>query len=574
MSDTAEEIKHRLDIADFLRGYIDLAPAGKNFKARCPFHKEKSPSFMVNRDRQIWHCFGCGEGGDIFKFLMKFENIEFFEALKILAEKAGVELKSLSPGDQRQFGVLYDINSDAKDFFVASLKKSEEAIKYLKERGLKKETVEEFEIGFAPSGVDKTTLYLLGKGHKIDDILRSGIALRTERGKYVDRFRNRIMFPIHNHFGRVVGFSGRVMPGMEGEDIGKYVNSPDSPIFNKSKLLYGFWQSKKFIRDTRAVFVVEGQMDFLMAWQDGVKEVVATSGTALTPDHLKSLRLIADKVVIGFDSDEAGLMAAERGIDLLGSHDFNVFVFTMDRYKDPAEAVMKEPGFLAGALSKAKLAFHHYFDRYIKHDLDIAKKKRNIRVVLQKIQKLKSNIDQANWLSELAHKTGIPEKDLRMEMAAFGEDVGSIKSDDIGKNNIERKLNRIEIITERVLALAYARREFVEGLNNHLEYVPLNYVPVYNAVFENQPPETTAIKELVNLIILKSGMELADEEIAQDQEFKVLLKELQLEYLKNAQDRLRRDILKAETHEEEDVMLQYLKEFDDISKKMQDIRNQ
>src|SRR3989344_5793086 len=186
MDSPIEQVKSKIDIVEFLRGYMELKAAGRNYKASCPFHAEKTPSLIVSPEKQIWHCFGCGAGGDIFKFLMNYENIEFFEALKILAEKAGVELKSLSPGDQRQFGVLYDINSDAKDFFVASLKKSEEAIKYLKERGLKKETVEEFEIGFAPSGVDKTTLYLLGKGHKIDDILRSGIALRTERGKYVD----------------------------------------------------------------------------------------------------------------------------------------------------------------------------------------------------------------------------------------------------------------------------------------------------------------------------------------------------------------------------------------------------
>ncbi len=316
-----EEIKERLDIVDFIRSYITLQPAGKNFKALCPFHKEKTPSFIVSPERRTWHCFGaCSEGGDIFKFLMKYENLEFYEALKVLADKAGVELKRISPAEQKQFGVLYDINEAAKDFFRKELEKSSDVLNYLAERGLKRETIEEFELGLAPGGFytetkDNLARYLINLDYDIKDIDRAGLIFKSEQGNYADRFRGRIMFPIHNHFGKVVGFSGRILPQLEKPEIGKYVNSPETLIFNKSRILYGFHKAKETIRQKQSIILVEGQMDFLMIYQEGIKNAVATSGTALTFDHLRTLRRLTDKIILYFDNDEAGLRAAERSID-------------------------------------------------------------------------------------------------------------------------------------------------------------------------------------------------------------------------------------------------------------------
>src|SRR3989344_5357251 len=333
-----EQIKEKLDIVEFIRGYISVQPAGKNFKALCPFHKEKTPSFIISPDRQTWHCFGsCSEGGDIFKFLMKYENLEFYEALKILAEKAGIELRKIAPAEQKQFNILYEINEEAKEFFKKNLnlEGAAEAKKYLLDRGLKKETIEEFELGFASDEWETLSLYLIKKGYSAFDIERAGLAYKNERGGLIDRFRGRIIFPIHNHFGKVIGFSGRILPRLETPEIGKYINSPETLIFNKSKILYGFYKSKNFIREIKTAVLVEGQMDFLACWQDGVKNIVAVSGTALTIDHLKVLKRQTDQLIFCFDNDEAGLKAAERSIDLANSQDFNVKILTLKEHKDP-----------------------------------------------------------------------------------------------------------------------------------------------------------------------------------------------------------------------------------------------
>ncbi|KKS80180.1 MAG: primase protein [Candidatus Woesebacteria bacterium GW2011_GWC1_43_10b] len=301
-----EQIKDKLDLVEFLKGYVELKPAGKNQKANCPFHKEKTPSFMVSPERQMWRCFGCGEGGDIFKFVMRYENLEFYEALRVLAEKAGVDLKHGSSADQRQLNNLYELVAAAKDIFATHLKNSKEAIAYLKERNLTGQTAKEFELGFSPDQSDTVTMELVNKGFRMEDIVRAGLTIKTERGKYLDRFRGRIMFPIHNHFGKPVGFTGRVLPGAD-DQFGKYVNTPETPLFNKSRVLYGFWKSKKLVREAKKALLVEGQMDFLQLWQNGITNVVATSGTALTGDHLRALGRVADEIVVAFDRDEAGL---------------------------------------------------------------------------------------------------------------------------------------------------------------------------------------------------------------------------------------------------------------------------
>src|SRR3989344_1072352 len=479
----SEEIKQKLDIVRLLKDYLDLRPAGRNFKAHCPFHQEKSPSFIVSPERQIWHCFGCGEGGDIFKFVMKYENVEFYEALKILAEKAGVELRNISPSDQKQFGILYDINSAAAIFWSNTLESSKRAWEYLGSRGLKRETVAEFEIGFAPNEFDILTLHLLKEGFSMEDIVRAGLAFKTEKGKYIDRFRGRVMFPIHNNFGKVVGFSGRVLPEFEGEGVGKYVNSPETPIFNKSRLLYGFFKAKNFIRDTKTALLVEGQMDFLMMWQAGVKNLVATSGTSLTVDHLKVLRKMADNVVIAFDKDEAGMIAAERAIDLAGAADLGAFVLDFGNFKDPAEAAEKNPALVVKEMQKPTPAMEYYFSRYLGGEKRPSKE--NIRILLKKVKNLWSRIERANWLRELAHKTGLTTTELEEEFeliqvfeANRGASEEVIAPVQIKKN----ELTRLEHIVLRTLSLVSIKEELYRLAGSHAEFLPDKYKAVYLAL--------------------------------------------------------------------------------------------
>ena len=589
-----QEIKDRLDIAEFIRSYITLLPAGKNFKALCPFHKEKTPSFIVSPERQTWHCFGsCGEGGDVIKFLMKYENLEFYEALKILAEKTGIELKKTNPLEHRQFGVLYEINETAKDFFAEQLKNesSAEALKYLLERGLKKETIEEFELGFSNNDFDSLTRHLIKSGFNIQDIERAGLNFKNERGSYVDRFRGRIIFPIYNHFGKVVAFTGRVLPKYERPEFGKYVNSPETLIFSKSKILYGFHKSKEYIRASKSAVLVEGQMDFLMAYQDGVKNVVASSGTALTENHLKSLSRIAEQLIFCFDSDEAGFNAAERAIDLAAANDLAAKILTLKDYKDPAEAVQKSPGKLLELVIGAKRAMEFYFNRYLGKDEGIGGLKKNLRIILGKIKNLASPIERSHWLKELSILAKIEEKILaeEMEMLKIRINAGK-KTDNRGYidlnqfNNSQREavLSRRDLIAQRLLGILSMKEDFREQINEYSDYLPVDYLMILKSMSGGIDTENSFEKERIDnlsgMISLRSAFESpfdGDEEEKKEKmkkEFCDLTCQLKLEYLKEKRQGVANLIKEAEIKGDNEKMGEALKEFAEISKMIQNVK--
>lgn len=456
MSDVTQQIKEKLDIVEFIKSYIQLLPAGKNSKACCPFHKEKTPSFMVSPDRQSWYCFGgCNEGGDIIAFLMKYENLEFYEALQILAEKAGVDLKK-GPGhasEQRQYQVLYEINTAAKNFFKKNLKA--DVLKYCNDRGLQQETIEEFELGFAVSASDQLLRHLLGLGFSAQEVERAGLSFRTERGTYWDRFRGRLIFPIHNSLGKIVGFTGRILPNAARPELvegqAKYVNSPETPIFNKSKILYGLHKAKESIRDLKLAILVEGQMDFLMSYQSGIKNVVATSGTALTNDHLKLLSRLTDRLILSFDSDEAGQKAAERSIDMALANDLAVRILILPE-KDPAEVARQGPDAFKKLLTQSKTARDFYFDRYLKSGQDARQQKLNIRLVLAKVGNLSSNVDRAVWIKELSSKTGIDERTLLLEIDQLPRTVSREIKPKIGSPP-KAEVGRKQLIAYRIMDL-------------------------------------------------------------------------------------------------------------------------
>ncbi|MGB9608930.1 MAG: DNA primase, partial [Minisyncoccia bacterium] len=462
MADSPVElIKEKIDIVEFINSYLPLTKAGKNWKGLCPFHKEKTPSFMVSPERQSWHCFGCGAGGDIFTFLMKYENLEFGEALKILAEKAGVELKKISPNEYKYIGLLYELNEAAKKFFINQLENNPGALKYLFSRGLKKETIEEFELGFAPSGFDELAVYLINLGYAPEDILRAGLSIKNERGKVLDRFKSRIMFPIHNHLGKVVGFTGRILPEFENNEVGKYVNSPESAIFKKSKILYGFWKSKNFIREKNEAFLVEGQMDFLMSWQVGIKNVIASSGTALSEDHLLALKKIADNLLISFDSDQAGWEAAEKAIDLAVKLDLNVKTVIFDKFKDPAEAALTNPEYLKEVILKAIPIQEFYFKKYLgeileknkKIDLSDKTQLKKLQTVILKLLNIPSPAQKNFWMKKLAEQIDISEKILIEEAQKLEKNIKIIKNqkeDQASPMNL-KKFSRWELLSQEFI---------------------------------------------------------------------------------------------------------------------------
>ncbi|MBI4993815.1 DNA primase [Candidatus Wolfebacteria bacterium] len=582
MDSPLQEIKNKLDIAEVVKSYIALTPAGKNFKACCPFHKEKTPSFIVSPDRQTWHCFGaCSEGGDIFKFVMKYENLEFYEALKVLAERAGIELRKFSPADQRQFGVLYDINNSAKDFFKLQLKNSKEAIEYLDSRGLNKETLEEFEVGFGPANFDALTLYLIKQGYNVKDVERAGLNFKTERGGYIDRFRNRIMFPIANHFGKVIGFSGRILPKFDNGEMGKYVNSPETPIFNKSKILYGFSKSKSFIREKKEAVLMEGQMDFLMSWQAGIKNIAAISGTALTNDHLAVLKRLTDKLIFCFDSDEAGLKAAERSIDLAKANDFDAKILVIKDYKDPAEAIKENPKAMEKLLKEAKPAMEFYFERYlpkIDKSLGIGDLKNSVKIILTKIKNLASPIERSYWLHELAIKTKIKEEALIDEMdniklQSFDDEKAKKAAEIFSRKADNFKMfatdSRIELIAHKLTGMVIIKEKFRQEISAHLDYFPENYSILIKSFMAGEKLEDKNLVELYNFISLKAPLEWENfDEEKIELEFKELIRHLRLEYLRLKRAELLYLIKQAEESGDENEATKILKEFDEISRLM------
>ena len=277
MQSSSEEIKNKLDIVEVIGQYVKLQKAGANYRGLCPFHKEKTPSFFVSPPRQIWHCFGCSLGGDIFSFIMKIENVEFKEALKILAQKAGVELVYENPQVRSQKQRIIDVNKGASEFFEQNLWKEKVVIDYLLKRGLGEETIKEFHLGWASDEWNELSSFLIKKGFKSNEILASGLAISKDTDIY-DRFRSRIMFPIEDSSGNIVGFTGRIFQSKASlktirdiEKIGKYINSPQTLIFDKSKVLYGLSKSKDYLRSEGNTLLVEGQTDFLAAWQSGIK---------------------------------------------------------------------------------------------------------------------------------------------------------------------------------------------------------------------------------------------------------------------------------------------------------------
>lgn len=579
MSDNTQQIKDKLDIADFIRTYVPLTPAGKSLKGNCPFHKEKTPSFIVSPDRQIWHCFGCGIGGDIFGFLMRFENIEFFEALKILAEKAGIDIGQISGPDQKALNVLYEANRLAKDFFKTQLTPAVQ--EYLKSRGLKPETVAEFEIGFAPDDPEALTRFLLGKGYQIAAIEKAGLSIKTERGTYRDRFRNRIMFPLINPFGKTIAFTGRIMPGFEAENLGKYVNSPETPIFNKSKLLYGLDKSKNFIRDNKTAVLVEGQMDLIMSWQDGVKNLVATSGTALTADHLRNLKRLADSLVLSFDQDAAGKMAAERTIDLANAADFSVKVLVVPpnlAVKDPADIAQANPGMMAKLVANAQPAMEYLIGQYqVADKSDALKWKKNVRAVLSRVRAIASPMERSRWLKIVSDQSGIGQTALEEEMQNL-KDVAPKFSDENVQPEEKAKLpqlSRKDLISQRIVSLVLNHAGFYEQIQNDLSELPANYKLILE---HGQDPKTLSLsadlQPVADLVSLRSGLDFDSDELKVKAELFELARQLKMENLRTRKHELLWSIKMAEQKNNEAELITALSAFDKVLQEMQNLEKQ
>ncbi len=342
MEDQIEEIKSKLDIVEFISQYVEVKKSGRNFKALCPFHQEKSPSFVISPDRQIWHCFGtCGEGGDVIKFLMKMDNLTFIEALRELAQRTGVKLESMPTGDNEsnKKDTVYAMNNWAARYYSHILQKlpvGQKARDYLKNRGINEKIINTFELGYAPDSWDSLIKFLKAKKYSEEQMLLAGLVVSSAKGHMYDRFRNRLMFPIKDTKGNVIGFSGRQLD--DADKSAKYINTPETPVYHKRMSLFGIHLASDAIRKEENVYVVEGEFDMITPFQKGISNIVAIKGAALTKEQLTLLKRYTNKITLALDTDEAGIEAMKRGINEAFEFDFDIRVAQFTKGKDPDEA--------------------------------------------------------------------------------------------------------------------------------------------------------------------------------------------------------------------------------------------
>ncbi len=501
MSDNSviEEIKAKLDIVQVVSDYLQLRKAGINFKAPCPFHHETEPSFFVSPERQSWHCFGCGEGGDIFSFVMKMEGLEFPDALRQLAKKAGVTLKDRDAGADRDRQRLIEANRMAARYFHEVLMRSsqaEQARAYAARRGLKEDTLEDFMLGYSPDTWDSLLNFLRKKEFRDDEIFRAGLVSKSDRGGYYDRFRGRFMFPIRDRQGNYVGFTSRIMPGPDGKDPpkeAKYVNTTQTPVYNKSSVLFALDKAKQEIRRQGLAVIVEGNMDAISSHQAGVRNVVASSGTAFTAEQLGLLRKLTDRLVLSFDMDAAGELAARRSIDAAVAAGFELRVLRLpkDAGKDPDDCIRKDPAIWVKAIQDAV----PYMDWYIAiarsrlKPNDPYAKRKAADELLSELAKMANPVERSHWLKEISEMFQTPESTLLDELnkkmrhgpLPAAKPAAPAAVAPAAKPAQPRVRDREQVASEYVLGMAFNWPNLAQAVIDGVkpEYLPDDLQPLY-----------------------------------------------------------------------------------------------
>ncbi|QPA30107.1 DNA primase [Thermaerobacillus caldiproteolyticus] len=427
--ETIEAIRRSVDIVDVISDYVQLKKQGRNYFGLCPFHGEKTPSFSVSPEKQIFHCFGCGAGGNVFSFLMDIEGISFIDAAKRLASRANIDLSHLALDDQRESYTganeakkMIEAHELLKKFYhhlLLNTKEGQAAFDYLQARGWTREIIEQFEIGYSPNSWDFAVKFLTGRGFSLELMEKAGLVIRKENGSYFDRFRNRIMFPIHNHHGETVAFSGRML----GEGQPKYLNSPETLIFHKGKILYNFHQARLHIRKRQEAVLFEGFADVVSAIKAGVAYAVATMGTALTEDQARILRRNVESVIICYDGDTAGIEATFRAAELLSGTGCHVKIATIPDGLDPDEYIRKygSERFQRDVIeaSNSFMAFKMAYLRRGKNLQNESDQIRYIEEVLQEISQLTNPIEKDYYLRQLANEFSLSLSALQQQLERY-----------------------------------------------------------------------------------------------------------------------------------------------------------
>jgi DNA primase len=583
LSSTIDDIRNKSDILQIVGEYVPLKKRGKNYIGLCPFHSEKTPSFTVSPEKQIFHCFGCNEGGNVFAFLMKIENISFAEAVELLGERLGIAVKKsvTSPALQSEKDRYIGIMELAQRFFRENLEGSEGEIarEYLKKRGLNEASIKAFDLGYSSNKWDSLLNFLFKKGVAQKDMEKLGLIIeRTDKSGFYDRFRGRLMFPIIDPRDRVIGFGGRVIPTGTGTDEeAKYINSPDSPIYNKGYSIYGVNVTKDEIKKIRTAVLVEGNVDLITCWQYGIKNVVCPLGTALTSNQAKIIHRFADNVIIAFDRDNAGNAATARSVEILKDEGLGVKVSRYEGGKDPDEALQSKgaDGFINSLKEAVPWMEYMITNTLSKYNLkEIESRAKAAAAVSSLIAQEKDDLTQKEYIKLAANKLGFGVDEISSEVKRHG--FYAKKGGEMSlKRTVEKPSLKIEKAEECLIKLSVNNKEIMDlfkrsitwqeftGKNTKmiaelLQSTDIDTKDVAHFMLENLPDEDS--KKSLSKIIMNDYPATNMEKVAQD-----CLNTIKAHHLKSKMESLRGEIVAAEKEGRLENVSMLHKEFKDLN---------
>jgi len=594
-----QKIKERLSIEEVVSSYIKLEKVGPNLKARCPFHNEKTPSFFISNDRGNYYCFGCGAKGDIFTFVEEFEGLDFKGALKLLAERAGVPLENYNPKEESEKEKLYRAMEESARFFENNLVGNKEALGYLKNRGLEDKTIKNFRVGFANDDWRELYNYLKSKNFSDKEIELAGLAKKPDdqsKGMY-DRFRGRIMFPIADSSGRIIAFSGRIFKD-DGKSA-KYLNSPETPIFSKSAVLYGLDKAKESIRKNNFSILVEGQFDLILSHQAGFRNTVATSGTAFTEyflppqsnndntlglnvsknipefiDNTKALGIIkrlSTNIVFAFDADKAGMNAATRASKIALSLGMDVKVAGMPDGIDPADLISKTgPEAWHEAIKNSKHIIEFLLNKTLKDfGSDTRKAGREIKEkVLPYVNALDSSIEKAHFLKKISDASQIPEVALKEDLAKIEKEFQSEKEEIKNAKQSESKIFRKDYIERRLLGIILWQKNILKPTIN-VEKVAKEFADILN-IKENELFDKA--RENKEDLVFEAEVFYGEDADLQ-KELEELLLNFEKEHLEEKRFQKMQEMHILESKKDHVKSAEILKEINEISNRIDSIKN-
>lgn len=466
-ANTVDEIKSRCNIVDVIGQVVPLKRAGSNFKGRCPFHNEKTPSFVVSETKQIFTCFGCGATGDVFAFVQKYYQLDFMQAVEKLAKEYGIEVERSFRKDEHK-DEAYNINREAaKFFFKAFREKANPGYTYMINRGISHDTLNKFGIGYADESWDSLYKHLTGMGFKKEKLLELGL-ISESKGKYYDKFRNRVMFPIMNTNGKVIGFGGRII----GDGNPKYLNSQESKVFLKKNNLYGLNITRQDIGKENQAILVEGYMDVISLYQSGIRNVSASLGTALTESQAKLLKRYTQNIVLSYDADQAGINAALRGIDILHKENCKVKVLHVTDGKDPDEFVKKNGKIAFNKLIDDALPYADYKFSILRKNIDISKTEGRVEFLKKAAAVLRelSPVEADIYIKKLAQETRISEGAIRLEVNGNNSE-NKVPDRKFTEKQETEKNNDISMLEKNIIKLAIHNSGYYGELSKYKEVV-------------------------------------------------------------------------------------------------------